>query len=107
MAHCDFVKNVIVVDADIDPFKEEEVMWAVATRVQPDNDVDIIRNIKGNTLDPSLVHDIRGSKMIIDATKPVDRPFSKRINVPGEALARIRPEDFISRDKLEKVPVTG
>ena len=107
MAHCDFVKNVIVVDADIDPFKEEEVMWAVATRVQPDDDIDIIRNIKGNTLDPSLVHDIRGSKMIIDATKPVDRPFSKRINVPGEALARIRPEDFISRDKLKKVPVTG
>jgi len=27
MAHCDFVKNAIVVDADIDPFNEQEVMW--------------------------------------------------------------------------------
>ena len=68
MAHCDFVKNAIVVDADIDPFNEQEVMWAMATRVQPDNDIDIIRNIKSSMLDPSLVHDVRGSKMIIDAT---------------------------------------
>jgi len=105
MAHCDFVKNVIVVDADVDPFKEEEVMWAVATRVQPDTDIDIIRNIKGNTLDPSLVHDIRGSKMIIDATKPVDRPFSKRLNVPDEAMARVQPADFIEAETLAKIPV--
>ena len=30
----DFVKNIIVVDADIDPFNEQEVMFAVATRTQ-------------------------------------------------------------------------
>ncbi len=104
MAQCDFVKNVIVVDADIDPFNEQEVMWAVATRVQPDNDIDIIRNIKANTLDPSLVHDIRGSKMIIDATIPVDRPFADRVNVPEEALARINLGDFISEEKMQCVP---
>jgi 2,5-furandicarboxylate decarboxylase 1 len=62
-------------------------MWAVATPVQPDNDIDIIRNIKGSVLDPSLVHDVRGSKMIIDATKPVDRPFAKRLNLPDDAPA--------------------
>ncbi|MFC2071491.1 UbiD family decarboxylase, partial [Chloroflexota bacterium] len=33
LGQVDFVKNVIVVDADIDPFNEEEVMWSVATRV--------------------------------------------------------------------------
>ncbi len=105
MAQCDFVKNVIVVDADVDPFNEQQVMWAVATRVQPAEDVDIIRNIKGNTLDPSLTHDIRGSKMIIDATKPVDRPFARKVNVPDEALDRIRLEDFIDRKVLARLTV--
>jgi 2,5-furandicarboxylate decarboxylase 1 len=105
MAQCDFVKNVIVVDADIDPFNEQQVMWAVATRVQPAEDIDIIRNIKGNTLDPSLTHEIKGSKMIIDATKPVDRPFARRVNVPDEALKRIRLEDFIDPEILGKVTV--
>ncbi len=104
LAQCDFVKNVIVVDADVDPFNEQEVMWAVATRMQPDNDIDIIRNIKANTLDPSLVHDIRGSKMIIDATRPTDRPFADRVNVPADALKRVRLEDFISEGILRKVP---
>jgi UbiD family decarboxylase len=107
MAHCDFVKNAIVVDSDVDPFNEEQVMWAVATRVQPDTDIDIIRNIKGSVLDPSLVHDVRGSKMIIDATKPVDRPFAKRLNLPDEALARVRPGDFVSREVYERIPVLG
>ncbi len=106
MAHCDFVKHAVVVDADIDPFNEEEVMWAFATRVQADNDIDIIRNVKGSVLDPSLVHDIKGAKMIVDATRPVDRPFSKRLNVPDEAMSRIKPEDFIDPERIERVPVT-
>jgi 2,5-furandicarboxylate decarboxylase 1 len=107
MADCDFVKNVIVVDADIDPFNEEQVMWAVATRVQPDNDIDIIRNIKGNMLDPSLVHDVKGSKMIIDATKPVDRPFARRLNLPDEALAGTQLSNFISQAVFDRIPVLG
>ena len=104
LAQCDFVKNVIVVDADIDPFNEQEVMWAVATRVQPDCDIDIIRNIKANTLDPSLTHDIKGSKMIIDATMPIDRPFAARVNVPDETLTRIRIADFIPKEALDTIP---
>lgn len=104
LAHCDFVKNVIVVDADVDPFNEQEVMWAVATRVQPDADIDIIRNIKANTLDPSLVHDIKGSKMIIDATMPIDRPFADRVAVPDDALSRIDLADFIPQDVIGQIP---
>lgn len=84
LGECDFVKNVFVVDADVDPFNEQEVMWAFATRVQADQDVDIIKNVKGNTLDPSQTDDIMTTKMIIDATKPVRRPFASRLEVPGE-----------------------
>jgi len=103
MAQCDFVKNVIVVDPDVDVYNEQEVMWAVATRTQAANDVDIIRNIKANTLDPSLVHEISGSKMIIDATIPSDRPFASRVNVPEEALAAIDLSDYIPEKRLAEV----
>ncbi len=98
----DFVKHVIVVDADVDIYREDEVMWAMATRVQADQDVDIIRNVKGNTLDPSQTDDIMGAKMIIDATRPVRRPFEARIQVPRDAvdavdLAKLIPAEQLAR----------
>jgi 2,5-furandicarboxylate decarboxylase 1 len=96
LGECDFIKHVVVVDADIDPYKEEQVLWAVATRVQADRDVDIIRHCKGNTLDPSQEDDIMGAKMIIDATKPVGRPFEERVRVPAEALARIDLDAYLA-----------
>jgi 2,5-furandicarboxylate decarboxylase 1 len=99
---CDFVKHVIVVDSDIDVYREEEVLWAVATRVQADQDVDIIKNVKGSTLDPSQTDDIMGAKMIIDATRPVRRPFEARIAVPAEAMERVSLEDLIPADQLER-----
>lgn len=101
---CDFVKHVVVVDADIDIYNEGEVLWAVATRVQADQDVDIIKNVKGNTLDPSQTDDIMTAKMIIDATRPAHKPFAARVEVPKEALAKTRLEDFIPRAKLDRLP---
>ncbi|MBI2288363.1 MAG: UbiD family decarboxylase, partial [Chloroflexi bacterium] len=90
LGQVDFVKNVVVVDADIDPFNEEQVMWSVATRVQADEDIDILKNIKGNVLDPSLKGNIMTAKVIIDATRPVERPFSRRVEVPAEAMDRVK-----------------
>ena len=72
----------VLVDDDVDPFNEREVLWAMATRVQPDLDINIIKNARGGTLDPSAVKHAVGGKMIIDATRPVSRPFSERINIP-------------------------
>jgi 2,5-furandicarboxylate decarboxylase 1 len=101
---CDFVKHVVVVDADIDIYNEEQVMWAVATRVQADQDVDIIKNVKGNTLDPSQTDNIMTAKMIIDATKPVQRPFEARVAVPKTAMEKTRLEDFIPRAVVDRLP---
>ena len=70
-----FVKTLIVVDDDVDPFNWTEIEWALATRVQPHRDVEIIKDVVGCILDPSLpLHErqtghSRTSKMIIDATK--------------------------------------
>jgi 2,5-furandicarboxylate decarboxylase 1 len=98
----DFLKHVFVVDADVNVYREEEVFWAVATRMQADQDVDIIKNVKGNTLDPSQTDDILGAKMIVDATKPVRRPFEARIEVPRETvdsldLSRLIPREHLAR----------
>ncbi|MBI4490330.1 MAG: UbiD family decarboxylase [Deltaproteobacteria bacterium] len=104
LAGCDFVKHVVVVDSDINIYNEEEVLWAVATRVQGVEDVDLIKNVKGNTLDPSQTDDIMTTKMIIDATRPVQRPFAARVEVPKEVLEKIRLEDFIPRAVVDRLP---
>src|SRR5260221_11901649 len=77
-----------LVDGDIDPYNEQDVMYAVATRTQANEDLDIIKNSKANTLDPSQTDDIMTAKMIIDATKPMRRPWATRLDVPAEVRAR-------------------
>jgi 3-polyprenyl-4-hydroxybenzoate decarboxylase len=49
----------------------------------------MIKNVKGNTLDPSQTDPIMTTKMIVDATKPIQRPFSDRILVPQDAIERV------------------
>ena len=104
LAGCDFVKHVVVVDADIDIYNEGEVMWAVATRVHADQDVDFINNAKGNTLDPSQTDNIMTTKMIIDATRPVQRPFAARVEVPKYAMDRVIRKEFIPREVMDRLP---
>lgn len=76
------IKLAIVVDEDVDVFNEEEVLWALATRVQADKAVTILpQNLgMGVTLDPSTDELSRTSKMGIDATKPLSG-FSPKITL--------------------------
>lgn len=83
-----YIKLVIVVDDDIDVSNEAEVMWALATRMQPAQDVTIIDEMTCNVLDPSS-HDGLSSKMAIDATRPLDWQ-AERCSVPAETLAQVR-----------------
>jgi metal-sulfur cluster biosynthetic enzyme len=99
----DAVKHVIVVDSDVNVYREEDVLWALATRVQADQDIDIIKNIKSTPLDPSLQHDVLGAKMIVDATRPVVRPFEARIEVPLEAVNAVDPERLIPAEQLARL----
>ncbi|HXZ01074.1 MAG TPA: UbiD family decarboxylase [Stellaceae bacterium] len=80
------VKQVIVVDEDVDIHNPTEVEWAVATRAQPDRDLVIIANAQVSGLDPSAENGV-GAKLGIDATIPLDAPKMRftRIRVPGEA----------------------
>ena len=65
------MKNVIVVDDDVDIFDDKEVEWAVATRFQVTRLI-TISNSKGSSLDPSADDSIT-CKVGIDATIPLDR----------------------------------
>lgn len=102
LAASDYVKNVIVVDEDINPWSLPDVMWAVSTRVQPERDVTIIKNKKGSTLDPSTGHEVATSAMIIDATVPLDQPYERTINIPPWVADRIKLADYISEDELNR-----
>ena len=82
------LKLVVVVDDDVDVHDEGEVLWAVATRMQADADVDVLRNCMGALLDPSN-HDGLTAKMIVDATCP-HRPYACRHTIPEDAVHRAR-----------------
>lgn len=95
IAAWDNAKHVIIVDEDIDPWKHEDVMWAIATRVQADKDVNIIRGVKGSTLDPSTEHELSRSAMIIDATIPLNRPFERPVALPGWIFDKVKLDDYL------------
>jgi len=72
------LKHAIVVDTDIDIFNLEEVEWAIATRFQADEDLVIIPNARGSTLDPSADQETGlTTKLGIDATRPLTKPQEK------------------------------
>jgi 4-hydroxy-3-polyprenylbenzoate decarboxylase len=75
-AHSYMGRLVVVVDDDVDPSDLADVMWAVATRCEPSEQTDIIRNAWSSALDPRIPPEAkeRGisshSKLIIEAVKP-------------------------------------
>jgi 2,5-furandicarboxylate decarboxylase 1 len=102
----DELKLVVVVDDDIDVFNEREVLWAVATRVQADQSLDVIRHVRGGTLDPSQIRPTDGAKLVIDATKPLDRPFAERLNVPASVMERIALKEWLPAEELSRIGLT-
>jgi UbiD family decarboxylase len=83
-AHSYMARLVVVVDDDIDPSNLADVMWAVTTRCEPCEGIDIVRNAWSSALDPRIppADKDRGvtshSKAIIDAC----RPFAWREKFP-------------------------
>jgi UbiD family decarboxylase len=69
-------RMVVVVDEDVDPSNLPDVMWAITTRCEPSEQVDIVRNAWSSALDPRMTPADRNrgqtshSKMIIEACKP-------------------------------------
>ena len=69
-------RYVIVVDDDINPADIDEVIWAMCTRVDPREDVDILKNCWSTALDPmAYPPETRNlnARMVIDACRPWNR----------------------------------
>jgi UbiD family decarboxylase len=80
------LKHAVVVDSDIDVFNMADVEWAIATRFQASEDLLIIENARGSTLDSSANQETGlTSKMGLDATKPLTKPKEKfeRAKIPA------------------------
>lgn len=76
------IKNVIVVDEDVDIFNPADIFWAVSNRVVPERDIFYVPNAQGHELDPCS--DQRGvqTKMGIDATLSEDSKGLERVRYP-------------------------
>ena len=64
-----YLKTVIALDDDVDLNDDAQVMWALATHLQPHRDVIILDGLPGNALDPSAGASGTTSRMGLDATR--------------------------------------
>lgn len=98
---CDWhLKYVIAVDEDVDVFSDAEVLWALATRTQPDRATFVIPGAMGATVDPTVDSRTKiSAKMGIDCTKPYGTPFSEVCEVPLDMLENMRVEDYLDPSK--------
>ena len=78
------LKQVTVVDEDIDVRDPVDVEWALSTRMQPDQDIIIVPRLACSTLDPSVPKPRTTAGWGIDATMPLgDRERFEKVRVPG------------------------
>jgi 4-hydroxy-3-polyprenylbenzoate decarboxylase len=67
---------VVVVDDDVDCSNLADVMWAVTTRCEPAEQIDIVRNAWSSALDPRIPEESKRagvtshSKAIVEAVRP-------------------------------------
>jgi 3-polyprenyl-4-hydroxybenzoate decarboxylase len=97
-------KNIIVCDQDIDIYDLNKVFWALAYRVDPKQD---IIQFPGwiSALDP-IAHPKdrlsaggnKGIRLLIDATKPIDRPHADEYW--GEKFAVVAYPDKETMDEV-------
>jgi len=87
----------VVVDDDIDPMNTNDVLWAICSRVDPREDVEILTGRWSTPLDPmSYPADARNlnARVVIDACRPFGREFPAVCESPPayrrEIIARWR-----------------
>jgi 2,5-furandicarboxylate decarboxylase 1 len=92
-----FIKYCVAVDTDVNIFDDAKVLYAISTRLQPDNDVFVIRGCRGSILDPTgtegytregLVRYVV-TKVGIDATKPLSG-YPESVSVPGGEKIKLK-----------------
>ena len=77
------VRNVIVVDRDVDIHEPSEIQWALTNRVHWTDDVFTVPGAQGHEMDPVADQRGVGTKVGIDATyKRERREYGERVSYP-------------------------
>src|SRR6266851_3857549 len=93
---------VVVVDDDVDPANLNEVLWAMCTRCDPAEDIDILRRTWSGPLDPRLPKGVTwNSRAVIDACRPFEmlKDFPPVVKASDELRSKVR-QKF--EDQLKK-----
>jgi 2,5-furandicarboxylate decarboxylase 1 len=105
-----FLKHVYVVDTDVDIFDDQQVLWALNVRFQPDDDLVRLTNAKGIRMDPSaptVAMDGRlqatTGKLGFDATMPITRPFPPRADLTPAGFHDLALRDWFRADQLARL----
>ncbi len=88
-----YTKWVIVVDRDIDARDWKDVMWAVATRMDPARDITMVENTPIDTLDFASPVAGLGSKIGLDATEKwpgeVSREWGRKLRMSDAVVETV------------------
>ena len=88
-----YTKFVIVVDDDIDARDWKDVMWAIATRMDPARDITVVENTPIDYLDFASPVSGLGAKIGFDATTKIgaetDRTWGTKIRMSDAVVARV------------------
>lgn len=83
------IRNVIVVDEDVNIYDAADVLWAITNRVDWREDVFQVPNAQGHEMDPVANSRGVGTKLGIDATyKRERREYGARVSYPMVDLSR-------------------
>lgn len=94
-------RYVVVVDDDIDVTNLEQLIWALITRSDPAESIDIIHGARTSPADPRIhpdkrdIGDLSIGRAVIDATRPFDwKDRFPPVNAPPPETARKAREKF-------------
>jgi UbiD family decarboxylase len=86
-------KFVVVVDADVDPRSLNDVVWAMCTRTDPADDIEVMRQTWGSRVDPLREQGAPpfNTRAVIDACRPWTRleSFPQVAEADRELLDRV------------------
>ena len=97
---------VVVVDDDIDPADMNRVIWAMCTRFEPREGIEILRGCWSTALDPMAYSpsDPRNARVVIDACKPWNRRDTFPIEVrPSQELDDAHPGQMEARPAARRM----
>ncbi|MBI1733926.1 MAG: UbiD family decarboxylase [Candidatus Rokubacteria bacterium] len=83
-----YAKWIIAVDDDVDPSNVNQVIWAMATRSNPVDDIDILRNTWSTWLDPTQ-------------NPPEERPYASKALI-NACMEHRHLADFSKRTKVRR-----